>query len=234
MHPTGPRWADTHTHCHYCGTRAAIRLSRFAVTTPLSQEPAFTGAGPCLKRGQVQHADGCLVSTRSCTAAPVGVATIVARLVGVRLPPLLWGGASVARHNPIRHALAGGPAVHCQAAATYQAELVVEQRVGLSGRLPKSPPCSIRGLGSSSRCHSGSTAHRDRCHSGSTTRRCPPRCGPPAPLAAAFPCRARARRALGSCHRRHVRSWSVPGRENGCWPCAGRISCHRQTEEQRR
>ena len=153
MHPTGPRWADTHTHCHYCGTRAAIRLSRFAVTTPLSQEPAFTGAGPCLKRGQVQHADGCLVSTRSCTAAPVGVATIVARLVGVRLPPLLWGGASVARHNPIRHALAGGPAVHCQAAATYQAELVVEKRVGLSGRLPKSPSRGIQGPGSSCRCH---------------------------------------------------------------------------------
>ena len=68
-------------------------------------------------------------------------------------------------------------------------------------------------------------------HSGATARRCSPRCGPPAP---AFPYRARARRALGSCHRRHVRSWSVPGRENGCWPCAGHISCHTQAEEQRR
>ena len=47
-----------------------LRLSLFAVTTLLGREPAFTGAGPCLKRGQRQHADGRLVSTRSCSLRP--------------------------------------------------------------------------------------------------------------------------------------------------------------------
>ena len=72
-HPTGPRQLTRQTHAlepprrqegWYSGS------SLFAATTPLGREPAFTGAGPCLKRGQGQHADGRLVSTRSCSLRP--------------------------------------------------------------------------------------------------------------------------------------------------------------------
>lgn len=71
------------------------------------------------------------------------VATAAAR-ADARAPPCYSGStaAGVARHNPIRRASADG------------------RRAGLSGRLPKSPPCSIQGLGLSSRCYSGSTARR--------------------------------------------------------------------------
>ena len=151
--PPGPIGQTRTLAATIAAQEAALRLSRFAVTTPLSREPALAGAGPCLKRGRMQHADGCLVSTRSCTAAPVSVATTAARLVRVRLPPLLRGGAGVARHNPIHHALADGPAFHSHAVATDAAQRAMEQRVGLSGRLPKSPSRGIQGPGSSCCCH---------------------------------------------------------------------------------
>ena len=75
MHPTGPKYTEyRQTHTLDGATAVArevvLRLSLFAVTTLLSREPAFTGAGPCLKRGQRQHADGRLVSTRSCSLHP--------------------------------------------------------------------------------------------------------------------------------------------------------------------
>jgi hypothetical protein len=80
MHPTGPNWADTHTRCHYCGTRGgtpALSVRNHYTTKPRAR---FRGGWTMSQARPMQHADGCLVSTRSCTAALVSVATTAARL----------------------------------------------------------------------------------------------------------------------------------------------------------
>ena len=59
--------------------------------------------------------------------------------------------------------------------------------MGLSGRLPLSPPRGIQGPGSSSCRHCGGTARHGRRHSGGTTTALLPEVDPPAPPAAAFP-----------------------------------------------
>ena len=161
---------------------AALRSSLFAATTPLSREPAFAGAGRCFKRGRRQHADGRLVSTRSCWCALARVATAAARAAS-RALPLHSGGAAagVARHNPIPVRPPVGwrdAAMPCHSGGSARGVW----STGLSGRLPKFPSRSI----------SGGRVYELPCHCGGTAaplrRRCSPVvCDPPAPLAAAFP-----------------------------------------------
>lgn len=125
---------------------AALRSSLFAATTPLSREPAFAGAGRCFKRGRRQHADGRLVSTRSCWCALARVATAAARAAS-RALPLHSGGAAagVARHNPIPVRPPVGwrdAAMPCHSGGSARGVW----STGLSGRLPKFPSRSIWGL----------------------------------------------------------------------------------------
>ena len=232
MHPTGPNTGQARTLDTTAAAQAtALRLSLFAATTPLCREPSFEGAGRCLKRGQRQHADGRLVSTRSRWCAFACMATAAARTMSKAL--LLHSGraaAGVARHNPIplrppvgwrsaavsRHS--GGAA--CSARST-----------GLSGRLPIFP----------SRTASGGRVNELPCHCGGTAaplrRRCSPKCDPPAPLAAAFPLpSAGAKRARPLPPSPSLR-WSAPSQRGGRRPCAGQgylpckaithISCRR-------
>ena len=169
MHPTGPNTGQARTLDTTAAAQAtALRLSLFAATTPLCREPSFEGAGRCLKRGQRQHADGRLVSTRSRWCAFACMATAAARTMSKAL--LLHSGraaAGVARHNPIplrppvgwrsaavsRHS--GGAA--CSARST-----------GLSGRLPIFPSRTASGgRVNELPCHCGGTAGR---HCGGGTR----------------------------------------------------------------
>ena len=113
-------------------------------------------------------------------------ATVAAHVIEALPPPLLQGSASVARRNPILCAPAGGPASWSRGAATAAARRATSWCAGLSGRPPKSPPRSIRGLGSSCRCHCCSTAVAAVTTVAARRRRAPQGMIPPAPPAAAF------------------------------------------------
>ena len=151
--------AGTHTRCHVAAQAAALRHSLFAGITLLRRETAFAEAGRCLERGQRQHAGGCLVSTRSRRCALARVATsqhALARERGCCHVAAQHRGRRSAQPNPPRACRWTGilPPRRCHGAAQQAAGW----RVGLSGRLPKSPPRSVRGSGSSGPLPRRSTA----------------------------------------------------------------------------
>ena len=203
-----------------------LRLSLFAVTTLLGREPAFTGAGPCLKRGQRQHADGRLVSTRSCSLRPCARrhcgGTHLSDCKGAAVP-LRW------LSNRLRSAQPNPPYARRWAGATsphqcHSGGLAGEVwQVGLSGRPPKFPSRSIQGPGLELLLplrwlSAVATAVAQLRHCGGAL----PRVDPSAPLAAAFPLPCAGAKRTRPLPPSPSSQCSSPGREAGCRPCAGR------------
>ena len=182
----------------------ALRLSLFAVTTPLSREPALTGAGPCLKRGLWQRADGRLFSTRSCSLGAIAhVATAVARADAMALLCHCGGSAQASlgvTQSTTTRRWAGATLPH-QCHGGGSAGIV--RYVGLSGRPPKFPSRGVQGLGNE-------LLLPLRWHSRATAVALLPGWVPWHHLQQHSHCRVRALGAHGRCHRRQICSAPAP------------------------
>ena len=103
MHPTGPYGrAGTHTRCHCGGPSGGSPVLSVRSHHTTMQRARSRGGWTMSQARPRQHADGRLVSTRSCWCALARVATAAARVASKAL--LLHSGgaaAGVARHNPI-------------------------------------------------------------------------------------------------------------------------------------
>ena len=148
MHPAGPYGrAGTHTRCHCGGSSGGSPVLSVRSHYTTMQRARFRGGWTMSQARPRQHADGRLVSTRSCWCALARVATAAARAVSGAL--LLHSGgaaAGVARHNPIpmRPPVGWrGAAMPCHSGGSARGVW----STGLSGRLPKFPSRSIWGSG---------------------------------------------------------------------------------------
>ena len=103
MHPTGPYGrAGTHTRCHCGGPSGGFPVLSVRSHHTTMQRARSRGGWTMSQARPRQHADGRLVSTRSCWCTLARVATAAARVASKAL--LLHSGgaaAGVARHNPI-------------------------------------------------------------------------------------------------------------------------------------
>ena len=212
---------------------AALRSSLFAATTPLCREPAFAGAGRCLKRG--------LGST------PTGVSSL-------RVPAgALSHALPQRRHARCRERCRSTAAEQPQASLGTTQSLCARQWAGAAPRCRATAAArhaASGAQGSQGVCRnshlaaSGGRVDELLCHCGGTAaplrRRCSPKCDPPAPPAAAFPLpSAGARHARPPLPSPGLRS-SAPSQRGGRGPCAGQLYLpHKQShtsaaEEHRR
>lgn len=215
MHPTGPYGrAGTHTRCHCGGPSGGSPVLSVRSHHTTMQRARSRGGWTMSQARPRQHADGRLVSTRSCWCTLARVATAAARVASKAL--LLHSGgaaAGVARHNPIpvRPPVGWrGAAMRATAAAQHAAS----GAQGSQGVCRNSHLAASGGRVDELPCHCGGTAAPLR-------RRRSPKCDPPAPPAAAFPPpSAGAKRARPLPPSPSLR-WSAPSQRGGRGPCAG-------------
>ena len=132
--------------------------------------------------------------------------------------------AGVARHNPIRHAPAGGPAFCRRAVATEQHSGRQGGAWGSQGVCRSPRLAASGGRDRAGRCHVAARPRHRRCHVAARRWRCSPRClaratcsSFPTPSAGATRARQLPPSPCSQC--------SAPSRRGGCRPCAGLGTC---------
>ena len=182
----------------------ALRLSLFAVTTPLGREPALTGARP-----HVSSAAKCSTPTGvwslrvPAVCAIAHVATAVARADAMALLCHCGGSAQASlgvTQSTTTRRWAGATLPH-QCHGGGSAGIV--RYVGLSGRPPKFPSRGVQGLGNE-------LLLPLRWHSRATAVALLPGWVPWHHLQQHSHCRVRALGAHGRCHRRQICSAPAP------------------------